>query len=167
MHHTDHETGAGRTGDGSVTRRAVLAAGGASATTVLAAACSVTYEPLPAAPPDGTAAPGADGGVPSTAPDAVPGMVLGAAAEVPVGGGTVYPKAEVVVTQPRAGDFKAFSAICTHMHCLVSGVSDGTIYCPCHGSRFSITDGSVVVGPATLPLPAKQVADDAGTLHLA
>ncbi|MBA3264798.1 MAG: Rieske (2Fe-2S) protein, partial [Nocardioidaceae bacterium] len=31
-------------------------------------------------------------------------------------------------------------------------VADGTINCPCHGSTFSIEDGSVVSGPATEPL---------------
>jgi Rieske Fe-S protein len=36
-------------------------------------------------------------------------------------------------------------------------VSGGTIRCPCHGSQYSIADGSVVNGPAPRPLPAKQV----------
>jgi Rieske Fe-S protein len=31
-------------------------------------------------------------------------------------------------------------------------VAGGTIDCPCHGSKFSIKDGSVVKGPATAPL---------------
>ncbi|MFI7068358.1 transglycosylase domain-containing protein [Kribbella sp. NPDC050124] len=34
----------------------------------------------------------------------------------------------------------------------------GTINCNCHGSRFNISDGSVVNGPATQPLPAKPIA---------
>ncbi|HEY4007574.1 MAG TPA: Rieske 2Fe-2S domain-containing protein [Pseudonocardia sp.] len=40
------------------------------------------------------------------------------------------------------------------------------MYCPCHGSKFNITDGSVVLGPATEPMPARQVADDGGTLRM-
>lgn len=53
---------------------------------------------------------------------------------------------KVVVPQPEQGDFKAFSAIRTHQNCLVSGVSEGTVDCACHGSRFRITDGSVERG---------------------
>ncbi len=80
-----------------------------------------------------------------------------AAADVPVGGGKILTDAQVVVTQPTAGTFKAFSAVCTHQGCLVGSVANGTITCPCHGSQFSATDGSVKVGPAASPLPAKTV----------
>ncbi len=41
--------------------------------------------------------------------------------------------------------------------CTVATVADGEIDCPCHGSRFNVTDGAVVKGPATQPLPAKTV----------
>ena len=58
---------------------------------------------------------------------------------------------KVVVTQPAAGEFKAFSAVCTHLQCLVDQVASGTIDCPCHGSQFSVKNGSVVTGPATQP----------------
>jgi Rieske Fe-S protein len=57
-----------------------------------------------------------------------------------------------VITQPHAGSYDAFTAVCTHQGCLVATVSGGTINCPCHGSRFSIVNGSVVNGPATSPL---------------
>jgi Rieske Fe-S protein len=78
-------------------------------------------------------------------------------ADVPVGGGVVLKDAKVVVTQPTAGQFHAFSAVCTHKQCLVSQVADGTIDCPCHGSRYSDVDGSVVKGPATQALATKTV----------
>lgn len=71
---------------------------------------------------------------------------------VPEGSGTVLDERQVVVTQPQPGTFKGFSAICTHQGCTVSEVTD-TINCPCHGSRYSIVDGSVVRGPAEKALP--------------
>jgi Rieske Fe-S protein len=77
--------------------------------------------------------------------------------DVPVGGGVVVAAADVVITQPSAGQFKAFSATCTHQGCTVADVSGGTINCGCHFSKFSVTDGSVKNGPATQPLPEKKV----------
>jgi Rieske Fe-S protein len=85
------------------------------------------------------------------------GTVLGAASDIPVGGGTVYTAAKVVVTQPASGQYKAFSAVCTHVGCIVNKVANGTIGCPCHGSEFTIASGAVVTGPAPAPLPARQV----------
>jgi Rieske Fe-S protein len=87
--------------------------------------------------------------------------------KVPVGSGTVISAQQVVVTQPTAGEFKAFSAICTHMGCIVSQVSNGTIDCPCHGSQYSISTGDVVAGPAPRPLPAKQIKVSGDSIFLA
>ncbi len=81
-----------------------------------------------------------------------------AVADVPVGGGVVIAAEKIVVTQPAAGDVKAFASTCTHQGCQVAEVADGEIKCPCHGSRYSIEDGSVVGGPAPEPLPAVGVA---------
>ncbi len=90
------------------------------------------------------------------------------AADVPVGGGVIVAASKVVVTQPSAGTFKAFSAVCTHQGCTVTGVADGQIQCNCHQSMFSVADGSVLSGPATSPLPAKTVtANSDGTLTIA
>lgn len=83
---------------------------------------------------------------------------LVATSEVPVGGGVVVQDAEIVVTQPSAGEFKAFTAICTHQGCLVSSVADGKILCACHGSSFEIADGAVSAGPASAPLAEVAVA---------
>jgi Rieske Fe-S protein len=94
------------------------------------------------------------------------GTLLGTATEVPVGGGKVFTDAKVVVTQPAKGQFKAFSAVCTHVGCLCNRVAGGTIDCPCHGSTFKISDGSVVTGPAMTPLPAANVAVTDGKLYL-
>ena len=95
--------------------------------------------PQPEATPTATKAtakPPADAGIPTS--------------DVPVGGGII--QGDVVVTQPVTGEFKAFTAVCTHAQCLVGEVSGGTINCPCHGSQFSIEDGSVAAGPAPTPL---------------
>ena len=85
------------------------------------------------------------------------GTVLGAASDIPVGGGAIYTAAKVVVTQPASGQYKGFSAVCTHVGCLVNKVTSETIDCPCHGSEFKITNGAVVAGPAPSPLPARQI----------
>ena len=85
------------------------------------------------------------------------GTLLGDATQIPVGGGTVFMAQKVVVTQPAKGEFKAFSAVCTHVGCIVDKVANGEIFCPCHGSIFKITNGGVVSGPASGPLPAKQI----------
>jgi Rieske Fe-S protein len=63
---------------------------------------------------------------------------------------------DIVLTQPSAGVFKAFSAVCTHAGCTVSKVANGTIDCPCHGSKFNL-DGTVATGPASRPLEPKTV----------
>lgn len=94
------------------------------------------------------------------------GTTLGSTSEIPEGGGKIFSDAKVVVTQPSAGEYKAFSAICTHMQCVVDKVANKTIDCPCHGSQFSITDGSVVAGPAPSPLPAKTVTISSGNIVL-
>jgi Rieske Fe-S protein len=85
------------------------------------------------------------------------GTVLGAASDIPVGGGKIYATARVVVTQPASGQYRAFSAVCTHVGCIMSEVAGGTIDCPCHGGQFKITNGAVVAGPPPSPLPARQV----------
>ena len=95
------------------------------------------------------------------------GTTLGAAADIPVGGGTVFKDAKVIVTQPTKGEFKGFSAICTHQGCPVAGVEDGAIKCPCHGSTFSIEDGSVQGGPATKALGEVGVSVEGGQITLA
>ena len=94
------------------------------------------------------------GGAASGGAGSAGAAVLTRTASVPVGGGQILTTEKVVVTQPTAGSFKAFTAVCTHQGCIVGSVFDGTINCPCHGSRYSIKNGSVVNGPATRPLAA-------------
>lgn len=92
---------------------------------------------------------------------------LAATSDIEVGGGTIFADQSVVITQPAAGDFKGFSSICTHQGCPVTTVSDGLIHCPCHGSVFSIEDGSVQGGPAPAPLPAVELTVKGDAISLA
>lgn len=85
----------------------------------------------------------------ATAPESVP------TSQVPVGGAVIVGSA--VVSQPVAGQFQAFSAVCTHQSCFVSRVQGETVECTCHGSQFSALDGEVVRGPATRPLSSRGV----------
>ena len=100
-------------------------------------------------------------------PRVATGEKLGPAADVPVGGGVIYADQKIVVTQPTEGEFKAFSSICTHQNCPVTAVKDGTINCTCHGSKFSVEDGSVTTGPATKPLAAVKVTVEGGEITTA
>ncbi|WP_329114096.1 Rieske (2Fe-2S) protein [Streptomyces sp. NBC_01465] len=100
------------------------------------------------------------------APAGKNGDALAKTADIPEGGGKVFADQGVVVTQPVAGQFKAFSSKCTHQGCAVSKISDGTITCPCHGSQFSATDGSVKHGPATAPLAAATIKVEGDSITL-
>jgi nitrite reductase/ring-hydroxylating ferredoxin subunit len=87
--------------------------------------------------------------------------------DIAVGGGTIFPDEQVVVTQPTEGDFKCFTAVCTHMGCIVSSVQAGGIRCECHGSAFSIKDGSAVNPPATRPLDEVAITVDGDQISIA
>jgi Rieske Fe-S protein len=159
--------------DSLATRRGVLAgvglvgiasaitacgAGTSSSTPAAGNAAGTSGGAATASPASSVAAGGASG---STATNA-----LAATTKIPVGGGMIFPEPQVVVTQPAAGEFKAFSAVCTHMGCIVNQISNQTIDCPCHGSQYSITTGAVVAGPAPRPLPAKQIKVSGGSIFL-
>ena len=159
--------------DSLATRRGVLAgvglvglasaitacgAGTSSSTTAAGSAAGSTGGAGTAAPASSAAAGGASSSSTTNA--------LAATSKIPVGSGMIFHEPQVVVTQPTAGEFKAFSAVCTHMGCIVNQISNQTIDCPCHGSQYSITTGAVVAGPAPRPLPAKQIKVSGGSIFL-
>lgn len=117
---------------------------GAAASSAAASSAASASAAAPSAAGSATA-----GGAASSAPVA---GALATTAEVPVGGGKIIDGKNIVITQPASGTFKAFTAVCTHQGCIVNSIGNGTIDCPCHGSKFSIKDGSVVNGPAASPL---------------
>ena len=86
------------------------------------------------------------------------------AADVPAGGGVILKGKGFVVTQPTAGQYKAFSSVCPHQGCDVTGIDGDEIVCGCHNSRFKLADGSVVKGPATSGLGPATVTKDGDTL---
>ena len=119
----------------SLSRRAAIGSMAAAGTIALAS-CSSAEQSTPE----------------TTNPPAVTGEVLlGMVSEVPVGGGTKFAVDKtltVLVTQTKAGNFKAFSATCTHAGCIVSGVENNEIACNCHGARFDPESGMAIAGPA-------------------
>ena len=86
---------------------------------------------------------------------------------VPVGGGVIVAEHAVVVTRPAEADVRAFATLCPHRGCHVRAVAAGAISCFCHGSRFRISDGAVVGGPAPQPLTPVAVSVVEGTVVLA
>ena len=152
-----------------IQRRTVLQAGGLIAAGGVVAACSSgdAGSTAAASPEASTAAsPPASATAPPSAAGSPAAGGIAQAADIPVGGGMVFTDPAVVVTQPAEGDIKAFTAICPHQGCAVSEVVDNEIICPCHGSKFSASDGSVLQGPAQTSLDSVGVAVDGGSVVL-
>src|SRR5262245_61962801 len=133
-----------------ISRRALGGLAAAGVSLPLLAACG-NNDPQSASDPSSTTTGGPTGGA-TGGSGGSRGEAVTKTSAIQVGGGEVFRDQQVVVTQPQAGQFKCFTAVCSHQGCLVSSVSDGVITCDCHGSQFSIEDGSVVTGPATFPL---------------
>ncbi|MET9395589.1 Rieske (2Fe-2S) protein [Streptomyces sp. NPDC006624] len=149
-------------------RRAVVAAVGAAGLTVALTACGSDDKASDASTEQGAAGGGAtnEGGG-SSAGAGAGGAALAKTADIPEGGGKVFKDEKVVVSQPTAGDYKAFSTICTHQNCPMVDLKDDILSCTCHGSQFSVLDGSVKKGPAVKPLEAKKVTVDGDSITLA
>ena len=144
----------------TVQRRTVLAGSGLVIAGFAVAACSSSDG---AAEPTDSASSTLDAG----AGDLGGGQVLAPVADVAVGGGVVVSSPPIVVTQPTKGQINGFTAICSHQGCLVARVENNEIICPCHGSRFSAVDGSVINGPAEQPLASAAVSVEGSNVVLA
>ncbi|MFE1832918.1 Rieske (2Fe-2S) protein [Streptomyces sviceus] len=137
-------------------RRVVVAAVGAAGLALTLNACGSEDDSSSSSDASSSSGAGAGGG-----------SVLAKTSDIPEGGGKIFKDSGVVVTQPTAGEFKAFSSKCTHQGCAVTGITDGVITCPCHKSEFSVTDGSVKKGPATQPLPEEKITVSGDSISLA
>jgi nitrite reductase/ring-hydroxylating ferredoxin subunit len=78
--------------------------------------------------------------------------VLAETGDVPVGGGLILTDEKIVITQPTDGEFKAFTAVCTHQGFTVTSVEDEQIRCSHHGSVYDFESGDNIGGPAPAPL---------------
>ncbi|MFM9703689.1 Rieske (2Fe-2S) protein [Streptomyces galilaeus] len=149
-------------------RRTVVAAAGVAGLAVALTACGGSDDDSSGSgDASGSAAASGGSASASTGGGTAAGAVLTTTADIPEGGGKVFDDQKVVVVQPTAGEFKAYSAVCTHSGCAVKSIADGVINCPCHNSNFSVTDGSVKSGPATKPLPAVQITVSGDSITLA
>jgi Rieske Fe-S protein len=142
-----------------VARRTVLAAGAVGTVGLVAACGSDDDSGDSASTSSGSTT--ATSAAPSASASADSGSsgsnALASTSDIPVGSGKIFQDEKVVITQPAEGDFKAFSAVCTHQGCLVSKIDSSAITCTCHQSTFSLEDGSVLGGPAKSALPAANI----------
>ncbi|MBJ7357024.1 Rieske (2Fe-2S) protein [Nocardioides sp.] len=153
-----------------VSRRTVTGLATAGLSLPLLAACGDDSDTA-SDPGTGSGSSSGGGSTPSQAESSSGGGggsdALASTSDIEVGGGTIFADEQVVVTQPSEGEFKAFNTTCTHQGCPVQSVSDGTINCDCHGSKFSISDGSPESGPATSPLEEVGITVEGDSIVLA
>jgi Rieske Fe-S protein len=87
--------------------------------------------------------------------------------DIPVGGGVLVDVgAGVIVTRPTETTLQGYSAVCPHEGCIVTAVERGEMVCPCHGSRFRISDGEVTRGPAKRGLDPVSITLANGFIHI-
>jgi cytochrome b6-f complex iron-sulfur subunit len=87
--------------------------------------------------------------------------------ELPIGKGEVYSvNNQPVIVIHTADGYKALSATCTHLGCIVSwNEQRQVIACPCHEAYFN-TNGAVISGPPPAPLPTYRVQEDGGQIYV-
>ena len=83
----------------------------------------------------------------------------GSTADFPVGSERMVQKGgkPVMVLRLKQDEYRAFSAVCTHLACVVRWDRQRRqIRCPCHAGFFA-ADGTVISGPPPRPLTAYRV----------
>ena len=143
-----------RPGGGFSRRRVLVGAAGVGALGLLAACGGKDGSTTPQESTDGGGAAG--------------GTAIATTDKVPANGGLIVTSPEpLVITQPASGQFKCFTAVCTHQGCTVGSVKDNTIMCPCHGSTYDASTGDVINGPATKALAEKEITVTGDQITLA
>ncbi len=89
-------------------------------------------------------------------------------AELQAVGGMIVPAGDqpVALTYSERASVKAFSAICTHLGCVVQWENGGFIQCPCHDGRFNAQTGAVISGPPPAPLSPRVVTIDGDDIYV-
>lgn len=93
--------------------------------------------------------------VPPRIPEAkVSSVKLGKVADFPPGTGQIFKFGSQpgILVRTEAGEFRAFSAVCTHLNCTVQYKSDWKlIWCACHNGKYDL-NGVNASGPPPRPL---------------
>jgi cytochrome b6-f complex iron-sulfur subunit len=86
-------------------------------------------------------------------------VVAAKVSEVPVNSGKIFKFGNKpgILVHTATGEFKAFSAVCTHLECIVQYKSDTKqIWCACHNGQYNLS-GKNVGGPPPRPLEEYKV----------
>jgi nitrite reductase/ring-hydroxylating ferredoxin subunit len=120
-----------------ISRRGVIASAvGVSAVAALSA-CSPEVSELTSTPEP-------------EAPATTEPVAVAKTTDIPIGSGKKFDVEgiPILITQPRAGEFRGFSAVCTHAGFVMTNMANSEIKCDNHGAVYSADDGSVLSGPA-------------------
>lgn len=95
-------------------------------------------------------------------------VLAGTTADLPIGSGKVVAMgSKPVIVVNTTGGVKAYSAVCTHLGCIVDyDTTSNHIVCPCHDGHFNSASGGVISGPPPQPLPPVAVAVEKDQIFL-
>jgi Rieske Fe-S protein len=105
---------------------------------------------------------------PPQAEVAVTSVKAGTIAEIPKDSGMIvrFGNKPVILIRSANDQFRAFSAVCTHLDCTVQYKSDiGMIWCACHNGKYDLS-GRNVSGPPPRPLEEYRVIVKGQEIHI-